>query len=129
MPRHVEPKPATILAAALAQQNGGSDLGGASPYKAAKDAETLCRLGNRAVREWFEQQNHSHLRPAAAAAEKVRREATILLERHVAAQTRHHKPPRITIATDASARNRHRGTARSGETPPPTDAGRCEASR
>lgn len=46
-------------------------------------------------------------------------------------------PPRSDVPTPPhsverrlrAARNRHRGTVRSGETPPPTDAGRCKASR
>lgn len=45
-----DPKPATVLAAVLATENGGADLGGMPPYRAARDAEALIRLGNHAQR-------------------------------------------------------------------------------
>jgi hypothetical protein len=50
MTKHREPNPATLLAAVLATENGGPDLGGMPPYRAAKDAEKLIRLGKRAAR-------------------------------------------------------------------------------
>ena len=48
--RHIEPKPTTYLAAVLACENGGPDLGNPPPYAAACDAEKLIRLGKRAAR-------------------------------------------------------------------------------
>ncbi|MGV9748316.1 RNase H family protein [Rhodococcus zopfii] len=66
-------------------------------------------LGNRVVRGWFEQQHNSHLVPSSFVGGMVRRKATTLLEQHISAQSRRSKPARVTIATDASGRNRHRG--------------------
>lgn len=55
-----EPKPATYLAAVLASETvrKSKDVSGKlSPYQAAKDAETLVRLGKRAARIAVQQCN------------------------------------------------------------------------
>lgn len=46
MTKHREPNPATLLAATLALEIPGEF----SPYRAAKDAESLVRLGKRAAK-------------------------------------------------------------------------------
>lgn len=50
--KHVEPKAATCLAAILATEkaDGGGSPTGFPYYRAAKDAESLVRLGKRAAR-------------------------------------------------------------------------------
>ncbi|TIX28863.1 hypothetical protein [Mesorhizobium sp.] len=50
--QHREPKPAVYLAAVLATEvpNGGGSPCGMPAYPAARDAETLVRLGKRALR-------------------------------------------------------------------------------
>lgn len=48
--RHVEPKPATILAAVLATEDSSASCENMSAYRCARDAESLIRLGKRAAK-------------------------------------------------------------------------------
>lgn len=79
-------------------------------------------ISNKAVRDWFEIQNHSHLVPRhfnGHGASTIRCTAEVLLERRITAanaakmQSARRIPARpqrpLIIATDASARTGHRG--------------------
>ncbi|WP_182263224.1 ribonuclease HI [Rhodococcus sp. UFZ-B548] len=91
-------------------------------FSVTHQREVELYISNKAVRDWFEAQNHSHLVPRhfnGHGVSTIRCTAEVLLERRIAAasaakvQPTKRIPARtqrpLIIATDASARTGHRG--------------------
>lgn len=110
--KHREPNPATLLAAVLATENGGPDLGGMPPYRAARDAETLVRLGRKAQRIAVDQCNRpwtdADYERAEKARAKIAKDAGAILAEYGATVANVHCDPRgcgMTFKLASGSRN------------------------